>query len=130
MVHHGCACCHSDQRKKKELVASSLCREARVEEQDDKEGVAAEISGDGELGWRSGGQGQELREATKTKTWCNGGSMSVRCITRVERERERSGPSSAASFTSGGGNKGGDARWNWSWGVGRLRAKAKGRRQG
>jgi hypothetical protein len=32
----------------------------------DSEGVAAEIGGDGELGRHSSGQGQELREATKT----------------------------------------------------------------
>jgi hypothetical protein len=51
--------------------------------------------GDGELGRRSGGQGQELREATKTKAWCKRDSMSVGCITREEkREGER------GSFTS------------------------------
>jgi hypothetical protein len=43
--------------------------------------------------------------------------MSVGCITREEKERERGGPSPAASFTSGGGNRGGGARWNWSSGV-------------
>jgi hypothetical protein len=81
--------------EEKELVASSPCREATTEEQDDEEEVAAEIGGDDELGRRSGGQGQELREAKTTKTWCKGGSMSVGCITREEKERER-----GRSFTS------------------------------
>jgi hypothetical protein len=58
--------------EEKEPVASSPCREATAEEQDGEEEVAAEIGGDGELGRRSGGQGHELREATKTKTWCKG----------------------------------------------------------
>jgi hypothetical protein len=51
--------------------------------------VVVKIGGDSELGRRSGGQGQELRQATKTKTWCKRGSMSIRCITREEKERER-----------------------------------------
>jgi hypothetical protein len=50
--------------------------------------VAAKIDGDGDLGRRSGEQGQELWEATKTKTRCKRGSMSVECITREEKERE------------------------------------------
>jgi hypothetical protein len=82
-------------KEEKELVASSPCREATAEEQDGEKEVAAEIGGDGELGRRSGGQGQELREATTTKTWCKGGTMSVRCITREEKERKR-----GRSFTS------------------------------
>jgi hypothetical protein len=116
--------------EEKELVASSPCREPKTEEQDGK-GVAAEIGGDGELRRRSGGQEQELREATKTKTWCKGGSMSVGCLTREEeKERERGGPSPAVSFTSGDENKGGGAGWNWSSDVGRLRARVKGRGRG
>jgi hypothetical protein len=66
--------------EQEDLMASSPCREATVEKRDGEEGVEVKIGGEGELGRRSGRQGQELREATKAKTWC---------ITREEKERER-----------------------------------------
>jgi hypothetical protein len=76
--------------EEKEGAASFLpCSEATAEKMDGGDGAMAESGGDDELGRRSGGHGQELWEATKTKTWCKGGSLSVRCITTEEmRGRE------------------------------------------
>jgi hypothetical protein len=91
------------------------CSEATAEKMDGGDGAMAEFGGDGELGRRSGGEGQELREATKMKTWCKGGSLSVRCTTR-EKMRGREGvphwrrASPAAAENRGGGVGGFGAR--------------------
>jgi hypothetical protein len=55
--------------EEKEGAAAFLpCSEATTEKMDGGDGAMEEFGGDGELGRRSGRQGQELREATKTKT--------------------------------------------------------------
>jgi hypothetical protein len=107
------------------------CREATTEKMDGGDGAMAEFIGDGELGRRSGRQGHELQEATKTKTWCKGGSLSVGCSTREKNERERGGPSPATSFSSGGGKQR-RRRW-WVLVLGRGRESVrdrKGRNEG
>jgi hypothetical protein len=75
--------------------------------------------------------GTELQEATKTKTRCKGGSLSVGCSTREKNERERGGPSPATSFSSGGGKQR-RRRW-WVLVLGRGRESVrdrKGRNEG
>jgi hypothetical protein len=49
-------------------VAFLPCSEAKAEKMDGGDGAMVEFSDDDELGRRSGRQGHELQEVTKTKT--------------------------------------------------------------
>jgi hypothetical protein len=59
-------------REEEGAMASSPCSEATADERDGEEEAVAEIGGNGGLGWCSSRQGQELHQATTSKTWCKG----------------------------------------------------------